>query len=132
MNWGSLTNKTPFPGSVILFLSSPSACQTSRASKNRECIKLELFYRLRRKRCNFLTKFCDEVFWQIFWRIFLTNLFWRILLMNYSYGFFDDFFYKHFLRFISTTFFQTKIVTVLSGSKKQWASLILWLTIHCK
>ena len=69
----------------LTFLSSPSACWMSGASKNRDysC------------KCSWFIYFGvtgGSLFWRIFWRIFLTI-------------FFDKFFVKFFDKFFSTNFF---------------------------
>ena len=101
MNWGFLTNKTPFLGSVILFVSSPSTCRTSGASKNPDCIEMELIYRFRRYRCYFgatLMYFLDKIFWWSFLTNFLTPSFWQIFLTNFFNYFFDKLFSQTFLQ----------------------------------
>ena len=89
------------------FLSSPSACRTSGASKIRDWPHQNgpyfplLWCNLASLR--FLTKFLincfDELFWRIIWRIF-WRMFWRFFLTI----FFDEFFYELYDKFFDTFF----------------------------
>ena len=111
-------------GQFWVFYSSPSACQTSGASKNRDwAINVLIYLLLRRNCCYFgvslvpwsfwgFLQFFDYSFWpffltnylfdEFFWRIF-GNFFWRFLwlifwwiLLHIFYEFFDVFFWKIF------------------------------------
>ena len=84
------------------FLSSPSACRTSEASKNRDYQIMETI-----DLCNFGVTWClafvtlfllVELFWRFFDKFFFKNLFddffLTIFLMNFLMKFFDEIFWR--------------------------------------
>ena len=71
---------------ISSFLSWPSTCWMSRASKIREYRKMEDI--------SSLLWLC---FWQIFWRIFLTIIL-TYVSTNFVINFFDELFLQYFLR----------------------------------
>ena len=92
------------------FLSSPSACRTSRASKNWDsfhcCQVSKLFVTLVLLGVVFCLRF-DDFFWQnclrIFWQFF-QQIFRQILQMNFSNKFFQRI--KFFDNFLTTSFYE--------------------------